>query len=195
MVLGIVVVGNAQITLPYGPWTTSVPVTQLNNNITTLASNALNRNGGTVAGNIAVNSGTTIDGIDISAALGDRGTHHLHQSPSVGRGPVRLMWPGNQCRIEQRGDHRNRRKNPRNLINILFITQWIKPHRDPIIHRDYYNMGIPIIQCRGLHHKRCRWFHCGQRRCDLVQVSGDREDNEDECGVVCHNSHSGDRHS
>lgn len=73
MVLGIVLVGNAQITLPYGPWTTSVPVAQLNSNITTLSSNALNRNGGTVAGNIAVNSGVTIDGTDISAALGGSG--------------------------------------------------------------------------------------------------------------------------
>lgn len=73
MVLGIVLVGNAQITLPYGPWTTSVPVSQLNNNLTTLSSNALNRNGGTIAGNIAVNSGVTIDGIDISAALGGSG--------------------------------------------------------------------------------------------------------------------------
>lgn len=74
MVLGIVLVGNAQITLPYGPWTTSVPVAQLNSNITTLASNALNRSNGTIIGNIAVNSGVTIDGIDLSAALGGSGT-------------------------------------------------------------------------------------------------------------------------
>lgn len=74
MVLGVLLVGNAQITLPYGPWSTSVPVSQLNTNLTTLSSSALARNGGTITGNISVNSGNTIDGVDISAALGGSGT-------------------------------------------------------------------------------------------------------------------------
>lgn len=46
----------------------------LNANFTTLANNALNRTGGTITGNIVVNSGVTIDGVDISAVLGGTGT-------------------------------------------------------------------------------------------------------------------------
>lgn len=63
----------AQITVP-NTFTTSVPVSQLNSNFSTIGSGALNRNGGTIAGNIAVDSGRTIDGVDISAVLGGTGT-------------------------------------------------------------------------------------------------------------------------
>lgn len=63
----------AQITVP-NTFTTSVPVSQLNSNFSTIGSGALNRNGGTIAGNIAVDSGKTIDGVDISAVLGGTGT-------------------------------------------------------------------------------------------------------------------------
>lgn len=55
-------------------FTTSVPVATVNSNFSTLGANALNRTGGTVTGNIAVNSGVTIDGVDISANLGGSGT-------------------------------------------------------------------------------------------------------------------------
>jgi len=64
---------TAQITVP-NVFTTSVPVSQLNSNFSTIGSGALNRNGGTVSGNIAVDSGKTIDGVDISAVLGGTGT-------------------------------------------------------------------------------------------------------------------------
>lgn len=74
MVLGILVVGQAQITLPYGPWTTSVNVSQLNANLTALSSGALLRSGGTLTGNVSVDPAVTIDGVDISAALGGSGT-------------------------------------------------------------------------------------------------------------------------
>ena len=55
-------------------FTTSVPVATLNSNFSTLGANALNRTGGTITGNIPVNSGVTIDGVDISASLGGSGT-------------------------------------------------------------------------------------------------------------------------
>lgn len=63
----------AQITVP-NVFTTSVPVSQLNSNFSTIGSGALNRAGGTISGNIAVDSGKTIDGVDISAVLGGTGT-------------------------------------------------------------------------------------------------------------------------
>lgn len=63
---------TGQITVPT-TFTTSVPVAQLNNNFSTIAAGALNRNGGTIVGNIAVNSGVTIDGVDVGAALGTSG--------------------------------------------------------------------------------------------------------------------------
>lgn len=64
---------RAQITVPH-VFTTSVPVSQLNNDFSTIASGALNRANGTITGNITVNSGVTIDGVDISAVLGGTGT-------------------------------------------------------------------------------------------------------------------------
>lgn len=63
----------AQITTPH-VFITSVPVSQLNTNFSTLGSGALNRAGGTITGNITVNSGVTIDGVDISAQLSGTGT-------------------------------------------------------------------------------------------------------------------------
>lgn len=62
----------AQITVP-NVFTTSVPVSQLNSNFSTIGSGALNRNGGTITGDISVNNGVTIDNVDISDRLGTTG--------------------------------------------------------------------------------------------------------------------------
>jgi hypothetical protein len=62
----------AQITVP-NVFTTSVPVSQLNSNFSTIGSGALNRAGGTITGDISVNSGVTIDNVDISDRLGTTG--------------------------------------------------------------------------------------------------------------------------
>jgi len=62
-----------QVTIPT-TFTTSVPVSQLNGNFSTLGSSALNRGGGTITGNITVNSGVTIDGVDVGSVLGGSGT-------------------------------------------------------------------------------------------------------------------------
>jgi hypothetical protein len=64
---------SSQITTP-NVFTTSVPVSQLNTNFSTLGSGALNRAGGTITGNIAVDPGVTIDGVDISAVVGSSAT-------------------------------------------------------------------------------------------------------------------------
>jgi hypothetical protein len=47
---------------------------EVNANFDALESGALNRTGGTITGNISVDSGVTIDGIDIGAVLGGSGT-------------------------------------------------------------------------------------------------------------------------
>jgi len=73
IILAGLLIGEAQITLPY-TFTTTVPVAQLNQNLSTLASGALLRTGGTLTGNLTVNPSVTIDGVDISAALGGSGT-------------------------------------------------------------------------------------------------------------------------
>lgn len=49
---------------------TTASASQVNANFSALATNALNRSGGTITGNITVDSGLTIDGVDISAVLG-----------------------------------------------------------------------------------------------------------------------------
>lgn len=72
IVLAGLIVGEAQITVPH-VFTTSVPVSQLNTDLSTLGAGALNRAGGTVTGNISVDSGVTIDGVDIGATLGGTG--------------------------------------------------------------------------------------------------------------------------
>lgn len=72
VVLAGLIVGEAQITVPHS-FTTSVPVTQLNTNLSTIGSGALNRAGGTITGNILVNNGVTIDGVDIGAELDTTG--------------------------------------------------------------------------------------------------------------------------
>lgn len=72
-VMALAVVGSGQIT-GLSTFTSSVPVSQLNTNFSTVADGALKRNGGTITGNITVNSGVTVDGVDISATLGGTGT-------------------------------------------------------------------------------------------------------------------------
>lgn len=72
MVLALAVPSSAQITV--SSFTTSVTVNGLNGALSTIGGQALNRSGGTITGNIAVNSGVTVDGVDISAALGGSGT-------------------------------------------------------------------------------------------------------------------------
>lgn len=47
---------------------------EMNANFDALESGSLNRGGGTITGNIAVDSGITIDGIDVGAVLGGSGT-------------------------------------------------------------------------------------------------------------------------
>jgi hypothetical protein len=42
---------------------------EVNQNFTTLSSNALNRTGGTITGNISVDAGVTIDGVDLSVGF------------------------------------------------------------------------------------------------------------------------------
>lgn len=73
LTLAVVSSAMAQITVPH-VFTTSVPVSQLNTDLSTLGSGALNRAGGTITGNITVSSGVTIDGVDISAVLSGTGT-------------------------------------------------------------------------------------------------------------------------
>lgn len=72
IVLAGLLVGEAQITVPH-TFTTSVPVSQLNTNLSTLGSGSLNRAGGTITGNITVSPGVTIDNIDIGAELDTTG--------------------------------------------------------------------------------------------------------------------------
>lgn len=72
IVLAGLLVGEAQITVPH-TFTTSVPVSQLDNNFSTLGTGALNRSGGTITGNISVDPGVTIDGIDVGGSLGTSG--------------------------------------------------------------------------------------------------------------------------
>lgn len=69
MVLALAMLGEAQISVPH-TFNTSVPVSQLNTNLSTIADGALKRNGGNITGNITADSGVTIDGVDISAVLG-----------------------------------------------------------------------------------------------------------------------------
>lgn len=69
LILAGLIVGEAQISVPH-TLTNPVTVSQLNTNFSTIAGGALNRAGGTITGNITVSNGVTIDGVDISAALG-----------------------------------------------------------------------------------------------------------------------------
>lgn len=68
-IVALTIVGSGQITVP-NTFVGSVPVSQLNTNFSTIGDGALKRNGGTITGNITVNSGVTIDGVDIGAVLG-----------------------------------------------------------------------------------------------------------------------------
>lgn len=73
MIIALALVSDAQITVPH-TFTTSVPVSQLNTNFSTIADGALKRSGGNMTGNITADSGVTVDGVDISATLGGSGT-------------------------------------------------------------------------------------------------------------------------
>jgi hypothetical protein len=73
MVIALALVSDAQISVPH-TFTTSVPVSQLNTNLSTIADGALKRNGGNITDDITVDTGVTIDGVDISAALGGSST-------------------------------------------------------------------------------------------------------------------------
>ena len=72
-VLALSVLSSGQITIPH-TFTTSVPVSQLNTNLSTLGTGALNRAGGNLTGNITANAGVTIDGVDVGDKLGGSGT-------------------------------------------------------------------------------------------------------------------------
>lgn len=72
LILAGLLVGEAQITVPH-TFIASVPVSQLNTNLSTLGTGALNRSGGTITGNISVDPGVTIDNIDIGAQLDNTG--------------------------------------------------------------------------------------------------------------------------
>ncbi len=60
----------AQITIPntFTPFTL-ISAAQFNTNFNEVGTKSLNRTGGTITGNIAVNTGVTIDGVDISSYL------------------------------------------------------------------------------------------------------------------------------
>lgn len=61
---------SAQITVPNTLQSgATISAAPLNTNFTSIANNALNRTGGTITGNITVDSGITIDGIDIGATV------------------------------------------------------------------------------------------------------------------------------
>lgn len=73
LMVGLMILPSAaQITI--SNFSSSVPVATLNSILNTISANALNRTGGTITGNISVNSGVTIDGVDVSAQLGGSGT-------------------------------------------------------------------------------------------------------------------------
>ena len=72
LILAGLIVGEAQITVPH-TFIASVPVSQLNTNLSTLGTGALNRSGGTITGNITVDPGVTLDGVDVGASLGTSG--------------------------------------------------------------------------------------------------------------------------
>lgn len=62
---------RAQVTVPNTFVSgTTASATQVNANFSALGAQALNRTGGTITGNIVVDSGFTIDGVDLSAILG-----------------------------------------------------------------------------------------------------------------------------
>jgi hypothetical protein len=66
---------SAQISVPNTFVTGGrILASEMNANFDTLESNSLNRATGTITGNISVDSGVTIDGIDIGAVLGGTGT-------------------------------------------------------------------------------------------------------------------------
>jgi hypothetical protein len=75
LVLGVPLVVGAQITIPNTFVSgTTASSSQVNANFSALGTVALNRAGGTITGNITVDSGITIDGVDIGAVLGGSGT-------------------------------------------------------------------------------------------------------------------------
>ncbi len=74
LLLALASTAHAQISVP-NTFVTGTPAlaSEVNANFDALESNALNRTGGTITGNIAVDSGVTIDGIDVGGMLGGLG--------------------------------------------------------------------------------------------------------------------------
>ena len=63
-------VASAQISVPNTfVANTTAYAAEVNQNFSQLASDALNRGGGTITGNIAVDSGITIDGVDVGLGI------------------------------------------------------------------------------------------------------------------------------
>jgi hypothetical protein len=75
ILFGMSMGASAQVSVP-NTFVTGTPIlaSEMNANFDALESGALNRTGGTITGNIAVDSGITIDSIDIGAVLGGTGT-------------------------------------------------------------------------------------------------------------------------
>jgi hypothetical protein len=80
---------NAQVSVPNTFVTgTRILASEVNANFDALESGALNRAGGTITGNIVVDSGITIDTIDISAVLGGTGTPTFATITVTGAGSI-----------------------------------------------------------------------------------------------------------
>lgn len=93
LIVGLMIAPSlAQISI--SNFTSSVPVATLNSILNSISSNALNRTGGTITGNIAVNSGVTIDGVDVSAQLGGSGTPSFAGVTVTGTGASALDVAG-----------------------------------------------------------------------------------------------------
>lgn len=70
LLLAATVYTLAQVSISYNfSPNTTIRSSEVNSNFSTLANNALNRTGGTITGNITVDSGVTVDGLDLSAAI------------------------------------------------------------------------------------------------------------------------------
>jgi hypothetical protein len=80
---------NAQISVP-NTFVTGARIlaSEMNANFDALESGALNRTGGTITGNITVDSGITLDGIDVGAVLGGTGTPTFSTITTTGNGSI-----------------------------------------------------------------------------------------------------------
>jgi len=80
---------HAQISVPNTFVTgTRILASEVNANFDALEGAALNRTGGTVTGNIVVDTGVTVDGIDIGAVLGGTGTPTFNTITTTGNGSI-----------------------------------------------------------------------------------------------------------